>query len=506
MARPYASSRGLSGAAAAWGGWPALHGLHAQAAVGIAELQASTGLPWWATLGVAATGLKVATLPAQVVSARAVARLAPLWHAARRNVLKRGGDGEANKWNMSATWSEFSRLRVAAAAPHPSVTLVGLVVRLPAFVVVVGAMRRMAELYFPGFEDGGALWFRNLCEPVRAMPQAALLSGACGLGVYLTLASGVASGSAFGRLWHTGGQVLGLGVLATGPFLPPAVYCYWLANLAAGAAERLALRAPRVQHALGIISGPPQAMLEDAPRLIRVAAKATAAGDLKAAQAALSAAKAAARSGEGPTRGLALFGAAAVSFKERELEAAAMGFQEAADEFRALAANSGGVKATTTTADGGDKAAGDAAEAVEAEAEGDVGSVEAEREYALLQMQRSLVHVGLTLADRRKELSNRALDAAPRGDGDDNGEDDTFDARVIAEIAEAARGALAALEEAAGEHLPSKDFRALALLTMAELKKDMGDQPGSMETYKRCAMVDPSGVFLKRLKSGEALQ
>ena len=230
MARPYASSRGLSGAAAAWGGWPALHGLHAQAAVGIAELQASTGLPWWATLGVAATGLKVATLPAQVVSARAVARLAPLWHAARRNVLKRGGDGEANKWNMSATWSEFSRLRVAAAAPHPSVTLVGLVVRLPAFVVVVGAMRRMAELYFPGFEDGGALWFRNLCEPVRAMPQAALLSGACGLGVYLTLASGVASGSAFGRLWHTGGQVLGLGVLATGPFLPPAVYCYWLAN------------------------------------------------------------------------------------------------------------------------------------------------------------------------------------------------------------------------------------------------------------------------------------
>ena len=41
---------------------------------------------------------------------------------------------------------------------------------------------------------------------------------------------------------------------------------------------------------------------------------------------------------------------------------------------------------------------------------------------------------------------------------------------------------------------------------MAELKKDMGDQPGSMETYKRCAMVDPSGVFLKRLKSGEALQ
>ena len=520
--------RGLSSVAAAWGGWPAMHGFHAQAVLGMAELQSMTGMPWWATLAASAFVVKVATVPAQVVSTRAIVRLTPLWAAARKQVLsvaeaKGPAALKAAQWDVSATVHQFGLMRRRAGAPHPAQALVALAVRLPVFVVAVGGMRRMAELYFPGLEDGGVLWFANLCEPVRTMPHAAVLSGLVGGGIYLTLAAGVRRSGGFGVLWHTLSQCIGLGVLASGPFLPPAVYCYWLGNLTAGACERALLRAPALQRALGISSGPPPELLADGARLVRVAAKATAAGDSRAALAALEAARAAAkRTPREPTLGLALFGTAAVRFKERELTAAANAFRDAAEEFARLARHGGGgsggdndgggkgegASAPPAAAPEGSSAAepndGDETEAARGDGAASTGedaeaaAVEvaagygdrSEREYALLQMQRSLVHAGLAWGDRRKELTEAALESTDTARSAGADEDD-FDAVDVEAIAESAREAIRALEEAAAPELPSKDFRALALLTMAELKKDIGDTKGSMDAYKQCGATAP---------------
>ena len=105
-------------------------------------------------------------------------------------------------------------------------------------------------------------------------------------------------------------------------------------------------------------------------------------------------------------------------------------------------------------------------------------------------MQRSLVHAGLAWGDRRKELTEAALESTDTARSASADEDD-FDAVDVEAIAESAREAIRALEEAAAPELPSKDFRALALLTMAELKKDIGDTKGSMDAYKQCGTTAP---------------
>ncbi|KAK9821590.1 hypothetical protein WJX81_002469 [Elliptochloris bilobata] len=128
-------------------------------------LHGATGLPWWATLSLAAVGVRAALLPLMVLTMRAASRLVPLWQLAR--LLRAGprcrrGGGPAGG-------------RLAAASQAGT------------FATFVYAVRRMALSDWPGFATGGALWFPDLRQACRvvyspdALPPAASAGAMAGV-------------------------------------------------------------------------------------------------------------------------------------------------------------------------------------------------------------------------------------------------------------------------------------------------------------------------------------
>ena len=62
-----------------------------------------------------------------------------------------------------------------------------MLLQVPIFATAVIAIRRMAFSGWPGFAEGGALWFPNLCAPALDWATMSAPLGAAGLGLPLII-------------------------------------------------------------------------------------------------------------------------------------------------------------------------------------------------------------------------------------------------------------------------------------------------------------------------------
>jgi len=165
-------------------------------------LHATTGLPWWATLPLAAVAVRAALSPLALASARAAAAAGPLLREARSLAAAeavRVGDGASTTTMTppagddgsgaspappppppppSAVLAAFTRLRAAAAAPHPAWIVAAPLAQLPVLAAAVLGVRAMATGDWPGLAEGGALWFPDLTARAVEVGSGAVASGA----------------------------------------------------------------------------------------------------------------------------------------------------------------------------------------------------------------------------------------------------------------------------------------------------------------------------------------
>ena len=215
----------------------------AAAADALQALHAATGLPWWATLPLAAVAVRAALSPLALASARSAAAAGPLLREARR--MEGGGGGGGGGGGDASTTppppravlAAFNRLRAAAAAPHPAWILAAPLAQLPILAAALLGVRAMAGGDWPGLADGGALWFPDLTARAVEVGSAVVVDGG----------SGSTSGGP-GALLNPSSSALVAPCGPAGAALPAAVAGTLLAAAAVGAGRAAAAGSGLARH------------------------------------------------------------------------------------------------------------------------------------------------------------------------------------------------------------------------------------------------------------------
>ena len=148
-------------------------------------------LPWWAAIPTAAVAVRAALLPLSVAQARSAAAFGPLMQKAREEEEEEKEEEEKRLAEAAAKDEErddsktgerqqqqsqrrpplptvatllrrLLRLREQTSTPHPCWLLLSPLMQIPVFASAVLGVRAMANAGWPGFSDGGALWFPDL--------------------------------------------------------------------------------------------------------------------------------------------------------------------------------------------------------------------------------------------------------------------------------------------------------------------------------------------------------
>lgn len=193
-------------------------------AIGVIDaLHAGTGLPWWATLMLLGSGVRLSLVPLSLQQARSLEGNLKLWGQAQGKAAsvstsfvvdasnsssegralpaqvlsetgsatiesqagERGKQGDrkevaGRKPDLRATWREFSALRAETVAPSlwwiPGVPAVQILL----FATNAMAVRSMAVQQWPGFATEGLMWFSDLTQPAMVLMHNAAPMGTAG--------------------------------------------------------------------------------------------------------------------------------------------------------------------------------------------------------------------------------------------------------------------------------------------------------------------------------------
>ena len=122
--------------------------------------------------------MRTAMIPVTLKGMKASAALFPLMRQARleeeamsSNVPHEGNTPPPNSSSppsaakYTAIARRFHELRVQYGAPHPFWIIGSPMLQLPIFITAMWSFRSMALASWPGFDTGGALWFKDLTLP-----------------------------------------------------------------------------------------------------------------------------------------------------------------------------------------------------------------------------------------------------------------------------------------------------------------------------------------------------
>lgn len=269
-------------------------------------------LPWWAAIPTAAVAVRAALLPLSVAQARSAAALGPLLRRAREEEeeerlareasVSKEDDGGASPGKGQqqpkpqrrrppplSTLRRVLRLREQTRSPHPLWLLASPLLQVPVFASAVLGVRAMAGAGWPGFAEGGALWFPDLtARAVEVVSASAAGSSSAAVSssslASLTAPMGVAGGllpalvaagtlaaaaSAFGKVDRAGPQAaasasssspllrvllewLALPAFVGSLLLPQGAVLYWASSSGAALAQGAALRSGAARELLGL--------------------------------------------------------------------------------------------------------------------------------------------------------------------------------------------------------------------------------------------------------------
>lgn len=246
-------------------------------------LHENAGLPWLGTLAVATAALRLATWPtniAQMRRAQSVAKARPLLEDAveKFQAAQRSGDPDAlrrHQERIAEIWKKYDC--------HPVKMLAPMLVQMPVFLGMFGALRALSTAKLPSLVDGGVLWCTDLtvADPTYALPALTCLSFLAM--IELGAADGMEAQSADQRKkFKMFMRLLGIVILPISASMPASLHVYWTASNIIGITQARILRIPAVRAAFKLppLKGAAAAAAASTPGFS--AAAANAAGVVKA--------------------------------------------------------------------------------------------------------------------------------------------------------------------------------------------------------------------------------
>ena len=220
-------------------------------------IQATTGLPWWASIACSTLAFRMTLLPIVRYQAHALAKLAksgPLLVALNQALSKklekiRPGDVKST----TAACREYAKGVTAALKIHqvkPLAAIASPLIQLPVFITFALANRRMIDTQVPGLETGGLDWFEDLTEPDPLL----ILPAVCLASTYMNLELGFAKlreSQTVLRFFKDNLQLLMLLGAPVSSTLPAGVFIYWFTSSMYGHVQHFALKNVAVREALG---------------------------------------------------------------------------------------------------------------------------------------------------------------------------------------------------------------------------------------------------------------
>jgi len=147
-------------------------------------------IPWWTTIVIVSTSLRLLTIYVPIASQRMVAlqsRYKPEMKEFKDRITDARAEGDAvMTQQILIEQNQFLKSKGINMIKQAGVTVVNGAIFFTNFL----AIKKMAGVSFPGFENGGALWFTNLLEtdPYMVLP---FISAAT---TYVVLKIGIDSG------------------------------------------------------------------------------------------------------------------------------------------------------------------------------------------------------------------------------------------------------------------------------------------------------------------------
>ncbi|CAD7700447.1 unnamed protein product [Ostreobium quekettii] len=248
------------------------------AAAALDQLHGAIGMPWWATIPVAAISMRTLLLPLTVKQIQSTASTVHLFKQAlqlrRAKAPKMAGGKKQGLQSKEGAWEFvelFHRMRKKTGAPHPAWILASPLIQIPIFVTSVMAVRSMANSEWPGFPEGGVLWFADLTQPAMdfwaASAPLGVLGGVVPIAITLSYLANIdlsfRSGRAAGNVAGPFGsslvdmlklflEWLSIPILVISMQLPHASLLYWLSSSLFSLAQNLVLGHPQVRAQLGM--------------------------------------------------------------------------------------------------------------------------------------------------------------------------------------------------------------------------------------------------------------
>eukprot|EP00752_Nemacystus_decipiens_P005108 g4633.t1 len=224
---------------------------------GVQEVHHLTGLPWWATIGVATICVKVSLLPVVLYQARHVDRMRMAWpeiqllrdHLAttldqipQRRVLAR--------WEKYKIFFSGTRGILGLHGTHLPGLFATPMVNLPVFVLFVWSIRGMLrDATVPGLDTGGILWFVDLTATDSSLMLPIIGTSFTYTSLELAKMKGA---TGWIKFFQDGMQTFTILMLPWVSTFPQGVFMYWIPSAAFQMSQTYALRNNAVREFIGL--------------------------------------------------------------------------------------------------------------------------------------------------------------------------------------------------------------------------------------------------------------
>ncbi|KAF9007711.1 Mitochondrial inner membrane protein oxa1l, partial [Haplosporangium bisporale] len=220
----------------------------------------STGLPWWATIAATTVAIRTLLVPFIVKLQGNTARLHNVKPQLERLTENMKLAKESNDTAALARFSAQTQELFAKNDCNPIKSLILPLIQAPVMISFYLALRDMANLPVPQFQDGGLAWFTDLtiADPTYVLPVASSL----GFLAIMELGS-EAGGVAQPKTMKNVMRVMAVAMVPLTMNFPSAIFVYWLTSNAFTASQIMFFKAPAVRRFFNI----PQLMNHPKPKV-----------------------------------------------------------------------------------------------------------------------------------------------------------------------------------------------------------------------------------------------
>eukprot|EP00903_Cladosiphon_okamuranus_P020886 g19180.t1 len=234
-------------------------GMHIMGGVqaGVQGVHHLTGLPWWATIGVATICVKVSLLPVVVYQAGHMDRLRMAWpeiqilrHHLATTLEEIPQSRVLARWQKYKIFFSGTRGIMGLHGTHLRGLFATPLVNLPVFLLFVWSIRGMLrDATVPGLDTGGILWFVDL----TATDSSLMLPIIGTLFTYTSLELAKMKGATgWIKFFQNGMQTVVILMLPWVSTFPQGVFMYWIPSSAFQIGQTYAMRNNTVREFIGL--------------------------------------------------------------------------------------------------------------------------------------------------------------------------------------------------------------------------------------------------------------